>query len=327
MMPSDPRRDSDAGHRGRNRNLAMPLPDRLSRRHFARLLGVGALLAVGPGCGAPERGEAVPASGCQQASVLGLPNERFYPLCGIEPLEDEFQHAWGRFRQAGPAGNAMKPLNLLAISGGGEDGAFGAGLLCGWSEQGSRPVFDLVTGVSTGALTAPFAFLGPAYDAQLKAVYRQVQPADILEKRGLLLAVFDDALADSTPLFRLISQYLDTAMLRDLASAYDQGQSLLIATTDLDAQQPVIWKIGAIAQSGHPKAAETIRKVLLASAAVPAAFPPAMFDVTMNGKPHREMHVDGGAMAQVFLYPSALARTRLDRLRRGQPVLPVTCCR
>lgn len=255
--------------------------------------------------------------------MLGIPNERFFPAMGAAPLEAEFIAAFERQRQArGLASLADMPqLQLLAVSGGGENGAFGAGLLCGWSEQGTRPTFDLVTGISTGALTAPFAFLGAPYDPQLRAVYTQTMPHQVLTKRALTAALFDDALADNAPLFKTISRYVDDRMLADIAAAYDAGRLLLVASTDLDAQLPVIWNIGAIAKSGHARAADTIRRVLLASAAIPGAFPPTMIEVTLDGKTYQEMHVDGGAFAQTFLYPSALTKNRQQRRRTGQPVV------
>jgi hypothetical protein len=218
----------------------------------------------------------------------------------------------------------MPEVQLLAVSGGGENGAFGAGLLCGWSERGSRPTFELVTGVSTGALTAPFAFLGSSYDPQLRAVYTQLSPEDVLEKRFITAALLDDALTDNSPLFKTISRYLNDEMLAGIAKRYDEGRLLLILTANLDAQQPVIWNIGAIAKSGHPKAPDTIRRILLASAAVPGAFPPTMFNVTVNGQPFQEMHVDGGAFAQAFLYPRSVMRLRQARLRRAEKVVPAT---
>src|SRR5208337_3255160 len=297
------------------------LPSRRSLLGMAAGCGVAALLA---GCSIPERGTAVPMGRTTQASVLEVPNERFFPLYGTDPLEGEFAAAADRLRRAqGLAPNAPLPeLQLLAISGGGEDGAFGAGLICGWTAQGSRPEFELVTGVSTGALTAPFAYLGSSYDPQLRAVYTELTPAHVLLKRYVTAALFDDALADNSPLFKTISGYLNEAMLAALAKAYEDGRLLLIGTTDLDAQQPVIWNIGAIAKSGHPRALETIRRVLLASAAIPGAFPPTMFDVTLDGKPYQEMHVDGGAFAQAFLYPAALTRQRRVRMTGGQLVVP-----
>lgn len=304
-----------------------PTSAALGRRSLGRLAGTAGLLGFGTGCGPVERGTAVAAHEAARATVLGIPNERFFPAQGIDPFEKEFLAAMDRNRQQRGIADAPRRalrMNLLAISGGGEDGAFGSGLLNGWSTRGDRPAFDVVTGVSTGALSAPFAFLGSDYDAQLKAVYTSVQPKDILESRGILQAMFDDAMADNTPLYRMIARYLDANMLRAIAAAYNDGRLLLIGTTDLDQQQPVVWNIGAIAASGHPSALSTIHKILLASAAVPAAFPPVMFDVTVNGQLRQEMHVDGGAVAQVFLYPPALARTRQARMRRGQDVAAVT---
>ncbi|MGH6962626.1 MAG: patatin-like phospholipase family protein, partial [Dongiaceae bacterium] len=206
------------------------------------------------------------------------------------------------------AGNKgpLPPANYLGISGGGEDGAFGAGLLVGWTAAGTRPEFKLVTGVSTGALTAPFAFLGPAYDDQLKAVYTTITAADVLEQRGFLAAIFDDALADNAPLRLLVEKYVTADMLKAIAAEHAKGRILLIGTTNLDARRPVIWNIGKIAASGNPKALELVQKILVASAAIPAAFPPMMIDVEVNGKSYQEMHVDGGASAQVFVYPPVL---------------------
>lgn len=256
--------------------------------------------------------------------MLGLPNERFFPLVSTDPLEAEFAAAVQRLRRVRGLGQnaALPEVQLLAVSGGGENGAFGAGLLCGWSVQGSRPSFELVTGVSTGALTAPFAYLGSRYDAQLRAVYTQISPEDVLSKRFFTAALFEDALADNSPLFMTISRYLNQEMLAALAQAYDEGRLLLIGTTNLDAQQPVIWNIGAIAKSGHPNALDTIRRILLASAAVPGAFPPTMFNTTLGGRSYQEMHVDGGAFAQAFLYPAAISQQRRQRLSQGQKAIP-----
>jgi predicted acylesterase/phospholipase RssA len=218
----------------------------------------------------------------------------------------------------------LPEIQLLSVSGGGENGAFGAGLLCGWSEHGTRPVFELVTGVSTGALIAPFAYLGSSYDPQLRAVYTELTPERVLLKRGFTAALFDDAMADNCPLFKTISGYLNETMLTDLAKGYNDGRLLLVGTSDLDAQQPVLWNVGAIAKSGHPRALDTIRRILLASAASPGAFPPTMFDVTLDGAAYQELHVDGGAFTQAFLYPTALTRQRRVRMASGQLVVPAT---
>ncbi len=290
-----------------------------------RALGGGAALAAAmalPGCAIPVRMPAVPRGQGGTASVLGVHNERFRIENGIGPFEEEARAATLRraafLRIARP--RELPPLQLLAISGGGENGAFGAGLLCGWTSRGDRPEFDLVTGVSTGALTAPFAFVGSSQDAALRSVYTEVTLADIAVTRGYLAAVTNDAMADSLPLFRTVSRHLDEAMMASIATGYDQGRLLLIGSTDLDAQVPVIWNVGAIARSGHPGALDLIRRILLASAAIPGAFPPAMIDVTVNGERHQEMHVDGGAIAQAFLYPPALTESRRAAISRGERV-------
>jgi hypothetical protein len=266
----------------------------------------------------------VPIGRTTQASVVGLPNERFFPLLGTGPLEVEFAAAAERRRKVlGLAPDAPLPeMQLLAVSGGGENGAFGAGLLCGWSEQGTRPVFELVTGVSTGALIAPFAYLGSGYDPQLRSVYTDLTPDRVLLKRAFTAALFDDAMTDNAPLFKTISRYVDEAMLAGLAKGYDDGRLLLVGTSDLDAQQGVLWNVGAIAKSGHPRALDTVRHILLASAAIPGAFPPTMFDVTLDGVAYQEMHVDGGTFAQAFLYPTGLTRLRRARMASGQFVVP-----
>ena len=200
--------------------------------------------------------------------------------------------------------------------------AAATGLLNGWTERGGRPTFFLVTGISTGALSAPFAFLGSAWDTKLKSVYTDITLADVLVRRGYAAAIWNDALADTSPLFRTISRNFDEAMLGEIARAYAGGRLLLVATSDLDAQMPVVWNIGAIAGSGHPKALDTVRRILLASSAIPGAFSPVLFDVTLDGRPFQELHVDGGAFAQVFLYPASVSRFRRERLARRLPVAP-----
>lgn len=297
----------------------------LSRRH---LLAAGSLAALGlaSGCAAPPRLPAVPWEETLRASVLGVANERFFYLTDGAAIDAEFRAAGAReaARLGVRPGGAMPRSHLLAVSGGGENGAFGAGLLNGWTESGRRPEFNLVTGVSTGALTAPFAFLGRAHDPALRDVYTNITLRDVAISRGLITGALADALADTTPLLTTISRHLDEAMLAAIAAAYDDGRLLLIGTTNLDAQKPVIWNVGAIAKSGHPGALDLVRKVLLASAAIPGAFPPVMIDVTVDGRTYQEMHVDGGAFAQAFLYPNAVGEARIARRSRGERVREVS---
>jgi predicted acylesterase/phospholipase RssA len=197
---------------------------------------------------------------------------------------------------------ALPPVYFLAVSGGGDNGAFGAGLLNGWTETGTRPEFKLVTGVSTGALIAPFAFLGPDHDGTLKRFYTTLAPSDILEMRSLLAAITSDALADNAPLWQLVENVVDQALLDAIAAEYnDKGRLLLVATVDLDARQSVLWNMTKIAASDDPKALELFRSVMIASAAIPGTFPPVMIDVELDGQAYQEMHVDGGTMS---IHPS-----------------------
>lgn len=293
--------------------------------HVLLLVGVAIGLLL-QGCASPMRLAAVPKEQ-QAAAVVGDMNKiRYWQQEDLAVLQADALEAFKReaalLAKAGHNG-PLPPVNYLAISGGGEDGAFGAGLLIGWTEAGTRPEFKLVTGISTGALTAPFAFLGPKYDPQLKAVYTTISANDVLTERSILAAVFDDALADNAPLRRLIARYVTPEMLESIAAEYEKGRLLLIGTTNLDARRPVIWNITKIAASGSPDALELIRSILVASAAVPGAFPPTMIDVELDGQPYQEMHVDGGASAQVFVYPSSLhiaeisAQAHITRERRA----------
>lgn len=257
----------------------------------------------------PARLPAVPQSLTTEAQIPGIPNARYWVGLDIEPLIQAVGHARDRerayLRSTGHSGT-LPPLNLLAISGGGDKGAFGAGLLNGWTASGTRPEFKAVTGVSTGALIAPFAYLGPDYDPVLTAVYTKISPTDIARKRSVIAAIEDDGMADNRPLWALISKYIDQDLLDKIAAEHAKGRLLLIGTTDLDALQPVVWDMGEIAASGAPGAIDLFRSILLASAAIPGAFPPTMIRVEANGQRYEEMHVDGGASAQVFLYPPSM---------------------
>jgi hypothetical protein len=229
-------------------------------------------------------------------------------------LVAEYEAAFER-RRLRPGGRTQTYV-MLGISGGGEDGAFGAGLLNGWSQHGTRPVFDLVTGVSTGALTAAFAFAGSAWDDVLRQVYTDLTPSDVFLPRSILAALNNDALADNTPLLGTIRRTIDDRLVAAIAEGYREGRLLMVGTANLDAQVPVTWNIGAIAASGHPRARQLIHRILLASAALPGTFPPVMLDVVADGRPFQEMHVDGGIFTQVFLYPRRLTEGRRGGLGR-----------
>lgn len=291
-----------------------------------RLLPALALACVLPGlggCASILRLDPPPAAVTPDLAVLGIPNARFWPDGPSDALREEAVRALAREqatlaaeappaaatrrRGGAPSPPAGPPAHFLALSGGGDNGAFGAGLLIGWTAAGTRPRFNVVTGISAGALIAPFAFLGPDYDPALRDLFTAVSPRDLLRHNTRVVALlFGEALADTTPLYRLIQRHADEAMLAAIAREYGRGRLLLIGTTNLDLQRPVVWNIGAIAASGHPGALDLVRRILLASASIPGAFPPVLVDVSNDGRAYQEMHVDGGAAVQVFFSPPQL---------------------
>jgi len=281
------------------------------------VLCVFVLLAISA-CSAPVRKDAVPANLTAQAVVPGMEGVRYRVGIDTEALladaiasvEREVAH-----RQAIGHRGPLPAAEYLAVSGGGDHGAFGAGLLNGWAAAGDRPEFKLVTGVSTGALIAPFAFLGADYDDSLKRFYTTISSKDIMKPRGILAALTSDALADNRPLWRLVAREVDQSLVDAVATEHEKGRLLLIATVDLDARQSVIWNMTKIAASGSPGALELFRSIMVASAAIPAAFPPVMIDVEAGGNLYQEMHVDGGTMSQVFVYPPSLNVKEASKMR------------
>jgi predicted acylesterase/phospholipase RssA len=230
------------------------------------------------------------------AAIPGMPDARFW----ADSVAD--------FTAAVP----QQPGPWLALSSGGADGAFGAGLLNGLSESGHRPDYAVVTGVSTGALMAPFAFAGPRYDDALRAAYTKITAADVFE-----IGSTGESFVDSWPLKDLIAKQITPALLADIAAAHKSGRRLFIVTTDLDAGRSVVWNMGAIAvhaadKNGGDAALNLFRNVLLASSAIPGGFPPVLIDVEADGKKFQEMHVDGGVGGQFFVAPAAVLAATSD---------------
>ena len=295
----------------------MRAPKIMGKWHKALAALVTAIFVVSCASSGPRM--AVPDDLISQASVTGLTQIRFWGDQSPPNLNEIIKEKFAQMRTSRPRmvkAGARPILNFLAISGGGSDGAFGAGLLSGWSARGTRPEFEIVTGISTGALIAPFAFLGKRYDPVIKKIYTSYTTKDFLIKRPLKGLVGGQALASSAPFQRLIAKYVTTALLAEIAKEHNRGRRLLIGTTNLDAQRPVIWDAGKIAASGHPQALDLIRKIFLASASIPGAFPPVFIDVTADGKVFQEMHVDGGTTTQVFLMPSQLMVKDIDKKTR-----------
>jgi predicted patatin/cPLA2 family phospholipase len=205
------------------------------------------------------------------------------------------------------------PTDVLAISGGGANGAFAAGLLRGWSEAGNRPIFRLVTGVSVGAIIAPFAFLGPEYDAKLRELATTVSDEKVYRRKELLGSLTSDSVTDTAPLARLLRQYYNREVMEAVAAEHAKGRRLYIGTTNLDSGRPVIWDLGAIAASGSPEALKLFQRVIFASASIPVVFRPAYIEVEANGEHYDEMHVDGGVTAQAMLYGNAISVSEMRR--------------
>jgi predicted acylesterase/phospholipase RssA len=280
-------------------------PYRVLRRAF-RLILIGSATMLMAGCASLAPRNVLPEASAGQVELEGFHNIRFWGDASARDIAATVM-ADPADKRSGPGSGIHRPLsNLLAISGGADDGAFGAGLLVGWSETGKRPVFDLVTGVSSGALIAPFAFLGRERDDQLREIFTKYGRKDIFTYNvsGILAG---SALADDTPLSKLIEKYVDEAFIRDIARERMKGRILLIGTTNLDAQRPVLWDMGRIAMSNNPEAMALFRKILLASATLPGVFAPVRIQVRVGGRNYDELHVDGGVTRQVFLAPSVLA--------------------
>jgi predicted acylesterase/phospholipase RssA len=210
------------------------------------------------------------------------------------------------------AGRSIPETSLL-LSGGGPDGAFGAGLLNGWTARGDRPEFDLVTGISTGAIIALFAFLGPDYDQALTEIYTTYRTDQLLQRAFFSAVTGGSAITDTSGYRRLIEKYVDDAVIERLAAEQRRGRVLLIGTTNIDAARPVIWNVAGIASTGHPNAKRLIHDIIQASSAIPAAFPPVIIPVvTPDGRSFDEMHVDGGATQQVMYFSPSFPMTRID---------------
>jgi predicted acylesterase/phospholipase RssA len=265
-------------------------------------------------CAAGLTRNAVPLGLESDAAVVGMGGEtvRFWGDALPPNADAMVKEKWTQVRNARRGKTGRHVVTFLAISGGGADGAFGAGVLTGWTERGDRPEFDVVTGVSTGALTAPFAFLGPQYDDALRVVYTESTTRDIAIARPVRGLIAGDSLASNAPLARVVAHYVTPQFLAEVAAEHQKGRRLLIGTTNLDAQRPVVWDMGKIASLGTPESADLFRKVLLASAAIPAVFPPGFVKVAANGAVYDEMHVDGGATREVFVLPTQFMAKKID---------------
>lgn len=288
-----------------------------------RLTAVVLAAALLSGCASLPRNGISDPQLAAVATVPGLDGVRFWadeitddPIAEIKRRTPNMPRVGRDAKRV--AGRPM--VETLALSGGGADGAFGAGVLTGWTARGDRPEFEVVTGVSAGAIIAPFAFIGPTEDETLRRIWTEYHANDIAVAQILPGLFGGDALADTTPLAKLVAQYIDQPMLDKIAAQYARGRILMVLTTNLDAQRPVVWNMGEIARTRTPAALELFRKVVLASAAIPGAFPPVNIPVVANGKSYEEMHVDGGTMREIFVLPVQAPFRAFDPLYAKPPI-------
>jgi len=281
--------------------VTRPAPARSAWSTLPALTAVSLVAA----CCTPSRDNPLPEDLAEVATIPGIPLARSWG--------DAVPREIGRWMDKSKSelierfsGIYGREHNYLSISGGGADGAFGAGLLCGWTEEGTRPEFTLVSGISTGSLIAPFAFLGSEYDDQLRELYTTLGTKDLAKSKSIWRIMCGDSVMDTSPMRKSLRKYYTQDVLDAIAVETRRGRSLLIGTTNLDAGRPVIWNIGRIAESDAPNKLELFQDILLASAAIPGAFPPVLFEVEAEGERYDELHVDGGATTQLFLYPVGL---------------------
>ena len=280
----------------------------LSQSRWWVRLGAAVLagLAVVAGCQSP--GRRVPFRAPPAGPIAPAETPRPVPpgvtLCG--PLE--------------PDPGLRPPRHVLALSSGGLYGAYSTGFLAGWTKSGTRPEFDVVTGVSTGALIAPLAFLGPEFDDRSQQLYTGVRAEDVFRIRAWVTIPFKDAVASSAPLRQLIESQVDQEMMDRIAAEHRKGRRLYVGTTNLETRRLVIWDMGAIACRPCPEGCRLFRDVLLASCSVPGMLPPVTFSVESGGRTVSELHGDGGVASQVFV-PSVVFRAAAAGTADG-PVVP-----
>ncbi len=293
------------------------------RKLMGRLTGVAAVLAVAvaaavSGCGSIMPRVAVPLTAHQNVVVEGFSDIRFRGDVLTAQATSMIERQYQQIARTSSGAGRRTSADFLAISGGGSDGAFSAGFLNGWTAAGTRPAFEIVTGVSTGALAAPFAFLGAEYDGALRRIYTEISDKDVYTSNGPL-GVLGESLLDTSPLRKIVEAELTDEMLDKIAAEYEMGRRLLIQTTDIERQVPYIWNITRIASQKSSDRRRLIADVLMASAAIPGVFPPVRINVNVDGHAIEELHVDGGVAAQVFFAPPGLDLARLETRYFGKP--------
>ncbi|MEO1648659.1 MAG: patatin-like phospholipase family protein [Pseudomonadota bacterium] len=282
--------------------------------HGARATLIAWLALVLAACvSVPDRPE-VPAGAQDSARVDGFGEIRLWEDASAEVWRSWREAMIAQRKQSGPGDR----FEMLVISSGSDKGAYSAGFLNGWSQAGTRPEFNLVSGVSTGALIAPFAFLGSDYDPQLRDLYTQINADMIYRTTALKGLLGGTSLASTEPLAELIASYANEALIDAVAAEHRKGRRLLVQTTNLDAERGVVWDMGAIASSDSPARYDLFRKILLGSASIPGFFPPVLIDVQSEALQFAELHVDGGTTSSLVAIPPAVIFSRDEDIIEGR---------
>jgi hypothetical protein len=241
-----------------------------------------------------------PPMGAQDATLPGFDETVRYVADSQATFRMRSKQVTARLQER----TGERALNILSLSGGGAGGSFGAGVLMGWTRQGTRPDFDIVTGVSVGALYAPFAFLGSSWDEQMVQAFPRSRLEHLL-RGSLASTLFGASLYRGKPLHDLVDGLVTVQLLQAVARESSTGRVLLVATTNLDTQEAVIWDLGAIARQGDDHARALFRDVLIAATSIPGIFPPVMIQVQQAGSTYQEMHADAATTTSLFVAPEA----------------------
>lgn len=273
-----------------------------------------ATVVIFAGCASIAPRNILPEEYVEVAEIPGVPDARFFADEMETFWEDKISEFGAERVEEDFSGILNRKHDYLAISGGGSNGAYGAGVLVGWTASGNRPEFTMVTGVSTGALTAPFAFLGSAYDEELKKAFTSFSTKDLAKRQSVFYMLNGDSIISTSKMLEYIQELFDETMLEAIAVEHKRGRRLFIGTFNMDSGRPVVWNIGRIAMSDRSDALDLFHHVLLASASIPGAFPPVRFTVEAHGGLYDELHADGGIAAQVFFFPPAIDWSKFEGL-------------
>ncbi|RJG47410.1 patatin-like phospholipase family protein [Motilimonas pumila] len=282
-------------------------------KHVYSLMSVLIML----GCSQVPPRSAVPAELTHLVAPAGLTQLRYFGDSRDNPFDDQYiQQLRQRQKRAGLLYNAqghILPAHHLALSGGGEYGAFGAGVLNAWSKRGDRPEFSVVTGISTGAIISVFAFLGAEYDSYLTRFYTQTDGDQLFQSKSIFTMFTGLSLVNTEPFEAIVRETISADIIEQVAQQHLRGRLLLMGTTDLDSQRPVVWNMGELALSDIANKETLFEDIIIASSSVPGVFPAKMIDVSYQQRQFQELHVDGGITHQVFLFPEVTLAKQQDK--------------